>query len=244
VLVTFDDGYQDYFEHALPILREFGVPAVNFVATQFVDDGAPFWWDRVDLACQRTRRPFVMLPWRDAPYPAGSAGDRMRIYRECQQHLKAIPEAEKTALLPRIFDALRVDEADIALPRQVMTWDQMRAARDVTTFGGHLHSHPLVSRIDAAQLERELELSDRRMADELGTPPALFAYPDGDITATAKAAVRRHGYQMAFGVLEGLVTPQSDWYAIDRLTGPATVADLAWRIARLYRGRKAAPLPL
>jgi peptidoglycan/xylan/chitin deacetylase (PgdA/CDA1 family) len=244
VMVTFDDGYCDYFEHALPILREFDVPAVNFVATQFVDDGAPFWWDQVDLACQRTRKQSVVLPWRDASVPAATADDRMRIYRECQRHLKTVPDAGKTALLPRVFEALDVDQADVHLPRQVMTWEQMRASRDVTTFGGHLHSHPLVSRIDTDQLERELQLSHQRMTTELGARPTLFAYPDGDVTDAAKAAVRRHGYHMAFGIVEGLATPHSDWYEIARLTGPATVADLAWRIVRLHRGRGAAALPL
>ena len=244
VMVTFDDGYLDYFEHAVPILREFDVPAINFVATQFVDDGAAFWWDRVDLACQRTARPSVILPWRDTPLAAATADDRMRLYRECQRHLKSVPDTEQRALLPRVFDALGVAAAEVELPRQVMTWDQMRASRDVTTYGGHLHSHPLVSRIGSSQLEREFEVSHRRMTDELGAPPTLFAYPDGDITPAAKEAVRRHGYQMAFGILEGLVTGRSDWYAIDRLTGPATVADLAWRIARLHRGRDRATLTL
>lgn len=244
VMVTFDDGYADYFEHAVPILREFGVPAVNFVATQFIDDGAPFWWDRVDLACQRTRRPSVVLPWRQERFATATAADRMRLYRECQRHLKTLADADKNALLPRVFAALAVPPADLELPRQVMTWDQMRSSRDVTTYGGHLHSHPLVSRIEPRQLERELETSHQRMTDELGERPTLFAYPDGDITPEAKAAVRRHGYRIAFGILEGLVTRQSDWYAVARLTGPATVADLAWRIARLHRGHDGAALPL
>lgn len=244
ILVTFDDGYHDYFEYAVPILREVGVPAVNFVATQFIDDGAPFWWDLIDLACQRTRQTAVVLPWSDARLPAGTPEQRMRIYRECQRHLKTVSNDDKDALLPRMFEALGVDRKDIDLPRQVMTWEQMRATQDVTTYGGHLHSHPLVSRIDSSRLELEFQRSHARMSAELGAVPTLFAYPDGDITEAAKAAVRRHGYHMAFGIIEGLVTPQTDWFAIARLTGPATVADLAWRIARLHHGRSAPTLPL
>jgi peptidoglycan/xylan/chitin deacetylase (PgdA/CDA1 family) len=244
VLVTFDDGYQDYFEHAVPVLREFDVPAINFVATQFIDDGAPFWWDRLDLACQRATRPAVILPWNAAPLSTASPEQRMHIYRECQRHLKLVPDAEKTALLPRVFEALGVADGALVLPRQVMTWDQMRACCDVTTYGGHLHSHPLVSRIEPSQLEYELHTSDRRMAEQLGSAPTVFAYPDGDITDDAKTAVRRHGYAMAFGILEGVVTNQSDWFALPRLTGPATVADLAWRLARLHRRHRTAALPL
>ena len=247
VLVTFDDGYRDYYEHAAPILREFSIPAVNFVATQFVDDGSLFWWDLIDLACQRAPAGDVSLPWRGEPYPVRTAADRMRVYRECQRHLKTVADAEKQRLLPPVFDALAFDPAGVRMARQVMTWDQMRETSDITTYGGHLHSHPLVSRIDAVQLDAELQLSARRMEAELGSRPTLFAYPDGDITPGAKAALREHGYDLAFGILEGVVTKSSDWLAIDRLTGPATVADLAWRIARLHRplrGRRPSPLPV
>jgi peptidoglycan/xylan/chitin deacetylase (PgdA/CDA1 family) len=41
VLITFDDGYRDNLEHALPILREHGFPAVLFVPIGFLDDGRP-----------------------------------------------------------------------------------------------------------------------------------------------------------------------------------------------------------
>ena len=40
VLITFDDGYRDYRETAYPILQELRIPAINFVATQFVEDDA------------------------------------------------------------------------------------------------------------------------------------------------------------------------------------------------------------
>jgi peptidoglycan/xylan/chitin deacetylase (PgdA/CDA1 family) len=41
VLLTFDDGYRDNLENALPILRRHGYPAVLFVPIGFLDDGRP-----------------------------------------------------------------------------------------------------------------------------------------------------------------------------------------------------------
>ncbi|HWQ22499.1 MAG TPA: polysaccharide deacetylase family protein [Gaiellaceae bacterium] len=41
VLITFDDGYRDNLEHALPTLRRYGYPAVLFVPIGFLDDGRP-----------------------------------------------------------------------------------------------------------------------------------------------------------------------------------------------------------
>jgi peptidoglycan/xylan/chitin deacetylase (PgdA/CDA1 family) len=41
VLLTFDDGYRDNLENALPILRRYGYPAVLFVPIGFLDDSRP-----------------------------------------------------------------------------------------------------------------------------------------------------------------------------------------------------------
>src|SRR5690349_9872291 len=38
VVVTFDDGYKDYYEHAYPVLKRLKIRAANFLSTRFVDD--------------------------------------------------------------------------------------------------------------------------------------------------------------------------------------------------------------
>jgi peptidoglycan/xylan/chitin deacetylase (PgdA/CDA1 family) len=44
VVVTFDDGTDDFTDVAVPLLVERGVPAVLYVATDFVSTGEPFPW--------------------------------------------------------------------------------------------------------------------------------------------------------------------------------------------------------
>ncbi len=44
VCVTFDDGYQDSFTHALPLMKQLGIPFTVYVTTGFIDNRLPMWW--------------------------------------------------------------------------------------------------------------------------------------------------------------------------------------------------------
>ncbi|WP_231506367.1 polysaccharide deacetylase family protein [Paenibacillus sp. UNC451MF] len=47
VLLTFDDGYADNYEHALPLLKKLGFHATLFMTPGMVDDGYFLNWDQV-----------------------------------------------------------------------------------------------------------------------------------------------------------------------------------------------------
>jgi peptidoglycan/xylan/chitin deacetylase (PgdA/CDA1 family) len=42
VVVTFDDGYDDVYRHAFPILARYGLPATVYLATSYIDEQRPF----------------------------------------------------------------------------------------------------------------------------------------------------------------------------------------------------------
>src|SRR5262245_44701688 len=55
-LVTFDDGYRDNFEAAVPILRAGNIPATFFLPTAFLESPRLPWWDRVAYVIKQTRQ--------------------------------------------------------------------------------------------------------------------------------------------------------------------------------------------
>ncbi len=42
VVLTFDDGYSDFYTTVYPLLVEYGIPATLFVTTGFIEDGTPY----------------------------------------------------------------------------------------------------------------------------------------------------------------------------------------------------------
>lgn len=56
LLLTFDDGWRDTLEVALPLLRAAGLPATVFVATDALAEPEPWWWQEALLRAWREGR--------------------------------------------------------------------------------------------------------------------------------------------------------------------------------------------
>jgi peptidoglycan/xylan/chitin deacetylase (PgdA/CDA1 family) len=236
VLITFDDGYRDYYEHAYPVLHEHRVRALNFLCTRFVDDPTLVgWWDRLHLAVRATRVPRAALPWAPETYAMDAIGSAAFL-RAAKMYIKGRPQIEQQQIMDSLLDVLAVDAAQLAVPRQTMTWDEVRSAAEFTCYGGHTHNHVIVSRLSSAALADEVLTCRNRIATETGTPPDTFAYPNGqasDFTEEAKEVVARSGFHTAFSTIDGINGVDTDWLAVRRIACGRSVADMAWRLSRL-----------
>ena len=237
VLVTFDDGYRDFHDLAYPVLKQLGIPAVVFLATSFLDAGGLIWTDEVQWTCLSTRHERVKLPWADGPpIELPDAAARAALGEQARAHLKTLPDADRRAAVEALVAALGRPPAR---EREMLTWDEVRATMDLTHFGGHTHTHPILSRLAGDAAEREIRTCRDRIAAETGRVPTTFAYPNGrpsDYTRQTQEILRRNGFSLAFSTSCGIAGADTDWMAIKRLPGDALdVPDFAWVAAGLAR---------
>jgi peptidoglycan/xylan/chitin deacetylase (PgdA/CDA1 family) len=239
VLVTFDDGYRDYHDRAYPVLRELRIPAVVFLATSFIDAGGEglLWTEQLQWAAQSTKRERVTLPWSGETLPLDNNDARAAMGAKARQHLKSLPDGERRAALDALLEALGNPPSR---GREMLNWDEVRATMDYTIYGGHSHTHPIMSRLDREAADREVRTCRERIVAETGRAPRYFAYPNGkpsDFTPETQEILRRHGFDVAFATSEGIAGDDTDWMAVKRLPGDALdVPDFVWLAAGLSRG--------
>jgi peptidoglycan/xylan/chitin deacetylase (PgdA/CDA1 family) len=128
-----------------------------------------------------------------------------------------------------------------------MSWDELReVAASGVEIGGHTVSHPHLTRLTDAELDRELGESKQRIEDELGRPARLLAYTYGEHDARVHAAVRRAGYAAAFAQWPGssprnpFALPRVSFYrgeSLRRVTLKTTPLGPAFSSARERLGR-------
>ena len=222
-MITFDDGYRDNYEVALPILREVGVRAVFFIPAGYIDRPRLTWWDRVAYVVKATTRDTLELDYPEPLTIDLRQPDRNRATDQILHAYKRTPEIDQE----RFFDALE-EQADVevdseALGRDLfMPWDQIRELRRVgMAIGSHTYDHPVLAQMPEAIQLSELTRSKQVLESQTGGPIYAFAYPVGSPDAfsdTTKRLVRESGYRAAFSYYGGFNRPgESDPFDLRRM---------------------------
>jgi hypothetical protein len=147
VLLTFDDGYRDNIEQALPILVRHRLPATLFVTSGFLDRREIAWWDEVAWMVQAARRTSVFVEgWLDGRLSLAPT-DRQRTTRALIDRFKQLPRRSGEAFLDALAEACGSGRhARAAPPGMWMTWDDVRALRAGRDGDRRPHSEPSAAR--------------------------------------------------------------------------------------------------
>lgn len=221
--ITFDDGYADNAEVAMPILQRHGLCATFFVSTGYLDGGR-MWNDTIAESVRGSRHKRVDLG--DLGVPGIEMLDladwdaRRAATGRLLGATKYLGESTRAGLVDAISQ--RLDAPD--LPTDLMMRsDQLRALRDGgMRVGAHTVSHPILGQLprDRALLEvRESRVTLEGILDDSVT---VFAYPNGkphqDYSADSVAVVREAGFDVAVSTEWGSADTQVDPLQVPRFS--------------------------
>ncbi len=199
--VTFDDGYADNLEQALPILESLEVPATFFITTGNVESGREFWWDELDRLVLDGGRP-ARFTLEDAEHggdwPSATPAERARLLADLQTKVRRVDAARRE----RWFGQLRAWAGAPLKPRAThrpLTLDELRrlAASPWAAIGAHTVTHTPLSALDRDAQREEIVGSRQRLEHWLGRPVTLCSYPFGerrDFTAESVRICRAEGF--------------------------------------------------
>lgn len=200
VVVTFDDAYCDFGEHAWPVLKQYRIPALLFVPTAFPDHPERlFWWDRLSHALRTTSVSELVSPV--GRLSLSTKAQRDQAYKLIKTYLKTVHHNKALEEVDRMCTELGV------VPRQnrILSWDSLRnLASEGLVLGGHTQNHPIMRCITPGELEQEVRGSLDDLRRETGTLPSTFAYPSGLYNDEAVNMVRRAGIKLAFTTERGI----------------------------------------
>lgn len=217
--VTFDDGYADNAEVALPILRKLGIQASFFVATGFLNGGR-MWNDTVIEIVRGAAGPLLDLePVGFGRFDIAGIPQRQQAISTLIGKLKYLPLQERQVQIDAICDHLRPTLPD----NLMMSSDQVRELHSAgMEIGGHTVNHPILARLDTATARREIAEGKDAIEGIIGAPVRLFAYPNGkpgqDYLAEHVGIVKHLGFDAAVSTAWGAMPSAPDLYQLPRFT--------------------------
>ncbi len=179
-MITFDDGYYNNLL-AVPILKEFNVPALFFISTNHVRENKSFWWDV--LHRERTLR----------------GARRSAIYDEAIS-LKSLRNDEIEALLVSEYGSRSLrPRGDIDRP---LSPDELRAfaSNPLVHIGNHTADHAILTNYPPDQARAQIRSAQRDIQEMTGITPIAIAYPNGGNTDRILEICREEGLRVGFTV--------------------------------------------
>lgn len=221
--ITFDDGYADNHDEALPILLRHGLTATFFIATGYLDGGRMFN-DSVSETLRRTDQPLISLdgtPWAAlGPVLTNDLASRIQAIHRILPIIKPWEVDTRTAFCETLRQRAGVAELPADL---MMSSSQVRAlAQAGMQVGAHTVSHPILASLDDQAAQAEILGSRQALESLLGRPVTLFAYPNGrpgeDYSPRTVELVRRAGFEAAVSTSWGVSRRSSDCLELPRFT--------------------------
>ncbi|NYE60117.1 peptidoglycan/xylan/chitin deacetylase (PgdA/CDA1 family) [Duganella sp. 1224] len=193
--ITFDDGYADNAEYALPILHKHGLSAAFFIASGYLDGGQMWNDDVIDHARQAGVGPRAL--------------DRLLL------ELKYLP-FEQRQRAARAMAPPRRQELMLCSP-------QVRALHAAgMEIGAHTHRHPILSAMPDGEALADIQQGKTALESILQAPVTLFAYPNGkpgrDYQQRHIDMARALGFDAAFSTVAGSAYDGSDLMQLPRFT--------------------------
>ncbi len=222
-IVTFDDGFEDNYRNAFPVLKQLDMPATIFISTGYIDSQEIFWYDKLSFAIMTTKASLLTSPTLGSMMIAKDVKARREILRCVVSKLKLVPDETRLASLDYLYTQLLPGhEWDNDSRSGPLSWDQIKemSANNIE-FGSHSVTHPVLSRVPPTKLTFEVEHSRQRIESELQKPVQVIAYPVGGIEAfdqNVRTAVLNAGYRLGVSYVPGIQRPnQWDSLALRRV---------------------------
>ncbi|WP_019558823.1 polysaccharide deacetylase family protein [Thioalkalivibrio sp. ALE12] len=218
VSVTFDDGYADNAEVALPILREEGVPATFFIATGYLDGGRMFN-DTLIETVRRLPKNADLGPEGLGEWTLETHQDRLKLIHALISQFKYQPAEQRTAGTEALARRFGIDLPNDLMMTRAQVHELAAAGMGI---GGHTATHPILTEVDTDTARAEIQRGKTDLEQMLSRPLRLFAYPNGrpgrDYAAEHIQIARDCGFDAAVSTAAGAARIDSDPYQLPRFT--------------------------
>jgi len=226
VAVTFDDGFENNYSVALPILNKYAIPATFFLTVGFIGTNKMFWVDELEHAINMACNIRFMFVLGGKKYKINLAQNKGKIefLNKVKKYLKTLSDDERLSILEEVIALLApcVQGMRKIHNYRKLSWAQVRtmAHSKFVALGVHSMTHSKLSLADNEKLKSEIEESKNILEGKIGKRVDLFSYPEGqksDFNDNVINILKQSGYICSPTAMYGWNPLNSDPFHLKRV---------------------------
>jgi peptidoglycan/xylan/chitin deacetylase (PgdA/CDA1 family) len=210
---TFDDGYRDNRDYALPVMREYAAPLTVYVTSDFAEGTGRLWWVTLEKVIAKASSVEATIGGNAVCLDAATASAKQTAFDRLHDWLRGLQEHDLRREVAALCSRHDIDE--VAICRDLcMSWDELKSFADdpLVAIGAHTVSHCNLA-LQREELAREELVAGRaRIEEKLQRPILHLAYPYGDRCAAGPrefALASASGYKTALTTRPGMLFPEA-----------------------------------
>lgn len=183
-VITFDDGYKNNHDVALPILKEFSAPATIYLVSDLLGSDRSVWFTRLIMALDGTQR--SELIWDGERYNITNADEKSACCAALQESLKKHSHNDLLKKVGEIEDLLEMPRDPVLpvdSPFRMLDQDTFNKMTNsgLIEFGAHTRSHTILSRLSSDVKQEQIAASIAGVEKNTQLKCEHFAYPNGSL---------------------------------------------------------------
>lgn len=223
VIITFDDGFDDNYHQAFPILQELKIPATFFISTGYIGQSKTFWFDRVVFLLKKSTLENLSLDNNRLQVTLSQNSlNRGDACHQVLEYLKRQNNDRRLEIIDELFEVVGGGAYENSSQSRPMEWEHVQEMADKgMEIGSHCVSHPILSMLTPQELSAELVQSKLQIEKKINKPCQVISYPAGNdyaFNSIVKNLTRESNYKMGCSYINGInVFPIPDAFGLLRL---------------------------
>jgi peptidoglycan/xylan/chitin deacetylase (PgdA/CDA1 family) len=220
LILSFDDGYYDFIDFALPILRKYGLPANHNLVNNCLNGEMKIWTQELNdifnfLKINKIKNNIIIE--KNGRKFSECNNSWFVYYNNFYRYLCGIKYDERNIIIEKLKHEYRVVKS-----HRMMNWDDaFKLVGAGIEIGSHSYRHDALSSLQTEEeMQLEIRASIEEMKQKLGVNITILAPPNGLYNETIISYAKKIGVKNFLAVnnnITPLKTISSEFNVIERI---------------------------